>query len=373
MACGAAGQAVAAVMGPHVFPARAGMIRLTGISKEYTVAGRAVPALREIDLEIRAGEILGIIGSSGAGKSTLVRLINLLERPSSGEIVIGEQRSTALAGRELRQLRRRIGMVFQHFNLLNGRTVAANVAFPLQLAGGLGRKAIKARVNALLERVGLADQADKYPRQLSGGQKQRVGIARALACSPQILLCDEATSALDPQTTRSVLALLQEINRELGLTIVLITHEMDVIRQSCDRVAVIDGGRIVEEGPVSRVFLHPRHPATLRLVRETEHEDAGPDSSPSRAGPLFRLTFLGEAAHRPILGRIAAETGIDYAILGGRIGRIRQTPYAQLTAALVGGNTAAALGRLTAAGVEVERLDGDDGQASAQEALHAVA
>ncbi|MGO4337149.1 methionine ABC transporter ATP-binding protein [Labrys sp. KB_33_2] len=351
------------------------MIRLTGISKHYGVAGRAVPALDGIDLEVHAGEILGIIGSSGAGKSTLVRLINLLERPTSGEIFIGERRTTALAGRDLRDLRRRIGMVFQHFNLLNARTVAANVAFPLQLAGGFDRKAIKARVDALLERVGLAAHADKYPRQLSGGQKQRVGIARALACSPQILLCDEATSALDPQTTRSVLDLLQEINRELGLTIVLITHEMDVIRQSCDRVAVIDAGRIVEEGPVSRVFLHPSHPATLRLVREAEHDggDTDPGLTGGSTGPLFRLTFLGETAHRPILGRIAAETGVDYAILGGRVGRIRQTPYAQLTVALVGGNSAAAIGRLTAAGVDVERLNGEGVEASAGEALHAVA
>ncbi|WP_448951217.1 methionine ABC transporter ATP-binding protein [Labrys neptuniae] len=348
------------------------MIRLTGISKHYVAAGRAVPALEDVDLEIRAGEILGIIGSSGAGKSTLVRLINLLERPSGGEIFIGEERTTALTGRDLRNLRRRIGMVFQHFNLLNARTVAANVAFPLQLAGERDRKVIAARVAQLLERVGLADQADKYPRQLSGGQKQRVGIARALACSPRILLCDEATSALDPQTTRSVLDLLQELNRELGLTIVLITHEMDVIRQSCDRVAVIDGGRIVEEGPVSRVFLHPSHPATLRLVREAEHGGGGADTGQAhgRAGPLFRLTFLGETAHRPVLGRIAAETGIDYAILAGRVGHIRQTPYAQLTVALVGGNVAAAIGRLTTAGIEVERLGG---QVPAGEALHAVA
>ena len=351
------------------------MIRLTGISKHYGATGRAVPALDGIDLEVRAGEILGVIGSSGAGKSTLVRLINLLERPTSGEIFIDERRTTDLVGRDLRNLRRRIGMVFQHFNLLNARTVAANVAFPLQLAGGFDRKTIKARVDALLERVGLAGHAHKYPRQLSGGQKQRVGIARALACSPQILLCDEATSALDPQTTRSVLDLLQEINRELGLTIVLITHEMDVIRQSCDRVAVIYEGRIVEEGPVSRVFLHPHHPATLRLVRETDQDgsDADPDLASSSTGPLFRLTFLGEIAHRPILGRIAAETGVDYAILGGRVGRIRQAPYAQLTVALVGGNAAAAIGRLTAAGVDVERLNEAGSQAPAEEALHAVA
>lgn len=222
-----------------------------------------------------------------------------------------------------------------------------------------GRRAeVDARVSELLARVGLSDHARKYPAQLSGGQKQRVGIARALACRPSILLCDEATSALDPQTTASVLQLLAEINRELKLTIVLITHEMDVIRRVCDQVAVMDGGAIVEQGDVADVFLHPQHPTTRRFVFEAERvdEDERHDDFAHVPGLILRLTFRGEATYAPLLGTVARQTGVDYSILSGRIDRIKDTPYGQLTLALVGGDLEAAMSQLNAADVHVEVL-----------------
>lgn len=210
------------------------MIEFHDVHKTYRVAGREIPALQPTRLNIQAGQIFGLIGHSGAGKSTLLRLINRLEEPSGGRILVEGEDVTALDAEGLRRFRQRVGMIFQHFNLLSSKTVADNIAMPLRLAGGFSRAEVDARVSELLARVGLSDHARKYPAQLSGGQKQRVGIARALACRPSILLCDEATSALDPQTTASVLQLLAEINRELKLTIVLITHEMDVIRRVCD-------------------------------------------------------------------------------------------------------------------------------------------
>ncbi|MEE7559647.1 methionine ABC transporter ATP-binding protein [Xanthomonas sp. Kuri4-2] len=333
------------------------MIEFQRLHKSYSVAGREVAALQPLDLTIAAGEVFGIIGHSGAGKSTLIRLINRLEEPSGGRLLIGGEDVTALDRDGLRALRRRIGMIFQHFNLLSSRTVAANVAFPLELAG-TPRAEIDARVAELLARVGLEAHAGKYPAQLSGGQKQRVGIARALATRPQILLCDEATSALDPQTTASVLQLLAQINRELGLTIVLITHEMDVIRRVCDRVAVLDAGHLVESGPVTEVFLHPRHPTTHRFVSEAEHVDEAALHRDFAAvgGRILRLTFLGGDTYQPLLGRIARETGVDYNILSGRIDRIKDTPYGQLTVALAGGDQDAALAGFVAAGVHVEEL-----------------
>ncbi len=272
-------------------------------------------------------------------------------------MLIDGQDATALDAEGLRALRRRIGMIFQHFNLLSARTVAGNVAFPLELAG-TPKARIDARVAELLHTVGLEAHAAKYPAQLSGGQKQRVGIARALATAPKILLCDEATSALDPQTTASVLALLAKINRELGLTIVLITHEMDVIRRVCDRVAVLDAGRLVESGPVSEVFLHPQHPTTRRFVSESEHVDEGELHRDFAAvgGRIVRLTFLGDGTYEPLLGRIARQTGVDYNILSGRIDRIKDTPYGQLTVALVGGDQNAAQAGFVEAGVHVEEL-----------------
>jgi len=333
------------------------VIEFQRLHKSYAVAGRAVSALQPLDLTIQAGEVFGIIGHSGAGKSTLIRMINRLEEPSGGRLLIDGQDVTALDATDLRTLRRRIGMIFQHFNLLSSRTVAGNVAFPLELAGA-PRAEVQARVDELLHMVGLEAHAQKYPAQLSGGQKQRVGIARALATRPQILLCDEATSALDPQTTASVLALLSKINRELGLTIVLITHEMDVIRRVCDRVAVLDAGELVESGPVTDVFLHPQHITTRRFVNESEQIDEGTLYSDfaSVGGTIVRLTFLGDDTYEPLLGRVARTTGVDYNILSGRIDRIKDTPYGQLVVSLVGGDQAAAQRAFTGAGVHVEEL-----------------
>ncbi|MBG4532662.1 methionine ABC transporter ATP-binding protein [Pseudomonas aeruginosa] len=334
------------------------MIEFHDVHKTYRVAGREIPALQPTRLNIQAGQIFGLIGHSGAGKSTLLRLINRLEEPSGGRILVEGEDVTALDAEGLRRFRQRVGMIFQHFNLLSSKTVADNIAMPLRLAGGFSRAEVDARVSELLARVGLSDHARKYPAQLSGGQKQRVGIARALACRPSILLCDEATSALDPQTTASVLQLLAEINRELKLTIVLITHEMDVIRRVCDQVAVMDGGAIVEQGDVADVFLHPQPPTTRRVVFEAERvdEDERHDDFAHVPGLILRLTFRGEATYAPLLGTVARQTGVDYSILSGRIDRIKDTPYGQLTLALVGGDLEAAMSQLNAADVHVEVL-----------------
>ena len=334
------------------------MIEFQQVHKTYHARGQAIAALQPCDLQVARGEVFGIIGHSGAGKSTLLRLINRLEAASGGHFLVDGEDVTALDADGLRRFRRRVGMIFQHFNLLAAKTVADNVALPLKLAGELDAAQIASRVASLLARVGLADQARKYPAQLSGGQKQRVGIARALATEPKILLCDEATSALDPQTTASVLTLLAQLNRELDLTIVLITHEMDVIRRVCDRVAVMDGGVIVEQGAVADVFLHPQHPTTRRFVREAEQidEDEQRDDFSHVPGRILRLTFRGEATYAPLLGSVARDTGVDFSILAGRIDHIKDTPYGQLTLALTGANSDAALARFAAAEVHLEVL-----------------
>ena len=332
------------------------VIRFAAATKSYRVDGALVPALEPVDLTIEKGEVFGIIGHSGAGKSTLLRLINLLERPTSGQVFIDDRDVTAARGAELRSLRSGIGMIFQHFNLLSSRTVADNVAFPLRLHGNLSASEIDARVNELLELVGLTAHARKYPAQLSGGQKQRVGIARALANRPSILLCDEATSALDPQTTASVLELLADINRRLGLTIVLITHEMDVIRRVCDRVAVLDAGRVVELGDVADVFLHPQHPTTQRFVAEADHREGRGAEFPGIAGRMFRLSFRGETTYSPLLSRVVRDTGIEYNLLSGRVDRIKDTPYGQLTLAMNGERVEDALAQIRAAGVDIEEV-----------------
>lgn len=334
------------------------MIEFQDVHKTYRVGGRDIPALHPTSLAVPSGQVFGLIGHSGAGKSTLLRLINRLEEPSGGKIIIDGEDATAYNADRLRRLRQQVGMIFQHFNLLASKTVADNVALPLRLAGELSSAQINERVAGLLQRVGLAEHARKYPAQLSGGQKQRVGIARALATQPKVLLCDEATSALDPQTTASVLKLLAEINRELKLTIVLITHEMDVIRRVCDQVAVMDAGRIVEQGSVADVFLHPQHPTTKRFVQEEEHVDEAEqhDDFAHVPGRIVRLTFQGDATYAPLLGTVARETGVDYSILAGRIDRIKDTPYGQLTLAISGGDMDAAFARFTAADVHMEVL-----------------
>ncbi|MBR9872127.1 MAG: methionine ABC transporter ATP-binding protein [Gammaproteobacteria bacterium] len=332
------------------------MIVFDEVRKSYQVGGRDIPALRPTSMTIETGEVFGIVGHSGAGKSTLIRLINKLEPVSGGRILIEGEDITGYSAAELRAFRRKVGMIFQHFNLLSSKTVADNIAFPMKLAGIYSKTEIRERVEELLARVSLSDHANKYPSQLSGGQKQRVGIARALACRPTVLLCDEATSALDPQTTQSVLKLLADINKELGLTIVLITHEMDVVRRVCDRVAVMDAGRVVEMGPVSEVFLHPQHPTTRDFVLESESIDGDElqENLQKAEGRILRLTFKGESTYKPLLGSVARQSGVDFSILSGRIDHIKDTPYGQLTLSLIGGDVEVALKALEAAEVHVE-------------------
>jgi len=318
------------------------VIEIAQLEKHYQVQGRQISALRNINLDIAQGEVFGIIGRSGAGKSTLLRALNLLERPTRGKVVFEGEDITQFNTQQLQELRQRIGMVFQHFNLLSAKTVAQNIEFPLKLTGKYTAQQRAARVAELLDLVGLQEHAAKYPAQLSGGQKQRVGIARALANYPHLLLCDEATSALDPETTQAILRLLLDINQKLGLTIVLITHEMQVIRSICDRVAVIDGGEIVETGNVVEVFLHPRHAVTQSLVAENQALDLSLLQELSQRGQgsslsyLLRLTYVGSATHEPILSRIASQTKAEITILQGVIARIKNTPYGQLIVELLG-------------------------------------
>ena len=269
------------------------MIEIKHLIKTYRTADKDIVALEDINLTINDGEIFGIIGLSGAGKSTLVRCINLLEQPSAGEVIVDGESITALPRKELLKLRRSIGMIFQGFNLLEQRSVLRNVCFPLEIAG-VKKKEARERAMELLSLVGLADRAEAYPSQLSGGQKQRVAIARALATKPKYLLCDEATSALDPTTTRAILELLREINESLGVTIIVITHEMKVIDQICDRVAVIDHSRIAEEGKVSEVFTNPRSQIARDLIIPRERTVLE-----TEGGKRLRLTFDGETTAGP--------------------------------------------------------------------------
>lgn len=305
----------------------AGTVRFQGLGKTYASAAGEVRALEGIDLDIRAGEIFGIIGRSGAGKSSLLRTINRLERPTEGRVLVDGEDISALDEAGLVALRRRIGMIFQHFNLLSAKTVRQNVALPLVVAGA-PRAEIDARVDQALHLVGLAGKGDSYPSRLSGGQKQRVGIARALVSRPEILLCDEATSALDPETTLSILNLLRDINRRLGLTIILITHEMSVIREICNRVLVLESGRIAESGPVWQVFGTPRHAATqalLQPLRQALPDDIADRLTPARHGPrdetLVELAYAGRDA--PDLSHLAAVAGGPLRLLSAGIDRIQ--------------------------------------------------
>lgn len=313
------------------------MIHLKNVHKRFRKPeGGWFDAVRDTSLHIRAGEIFGLIGFSGAGKSTLLRLINLLERPDSGSVTVDGQQLTALSASALRRARQNIGMVFQQFNLMANRTVADNIAFPLEIAGW-GRAEIDARVAECLDIVGLAERAQHYPAQLSGGQKQRVGIARALANHPDLLLCDEATSALDPETTDAILALLADINRQLGLTIVLITHDMRVIRQLCDSVAVLDHGRVVEQGKVLDVFLAPQHAVTQSLLAETGMGQGALQGIWRQrvSTPVIKLTFVGEPTLQPVLDKVGREVGLRVNLLSGTLSEIKDTPFGQLLAGVV--------------------------------------
>ena len=324
------------------------MIELTHISKVYDGPNK-VTALKDISLSIKEGEIFGVIGQSGAGKSTLIRCINMLERPTSGSVLVDGVEMTKLDGNALREQRKNIGMIFQHFNLLSSRTVYENVAFPLELQG-MSKDEIRQRILPILDIVKLSDRLDNYPSQLSGGQKQRVGIARALASNPRVLLCDEATSALDPQTTKSILELLKDINEKLKLTIVLITHEMQVIKEICDRIAVIEGGIIIEEGPVLDVFTAPKEKTTREFVGSIiSHklpEEAWRHLNVQKEWhdglcPLIRLNFTGDVTDEPIVAGMIRRFGLDVSILFGGVDYIQDTSFGHLIIVLNGSRESA--------------------------------
>ncbi|MFF3732224.1 methionine ABC transporter ATP-binding protein [Streptomyces sp. NPDC002476] len=311
------------------------MITTTGLTKVYQARGREVTALDGVDLHVREGEVYGVIGQSGAGKSSLIRCVNLLERPTSGTVTVAGQDLTALAGRGrragkgLREARSRIGMVFQHFNLLASRTVQANVELPLEILG-VGARDRSRKALELLGLVGLADKARAYPGQLSGGQKQRVGIARALAGDPKVLLSDEATSALDPETTRSILQLLRDLNQQLGLTVLLITHEMDVVKTVCDSAALMRKGRVVESGTVSELLATPGS----ELAREL-FPVGGTPSGPDRT--VVDVTFHGEAATQPVISQLSRTYNIDISILGAAMDTVGGRQIGRMRIELPGG------------------------------------
>ncbi len=298
-------------------------IELKRLCKVYPIPGGEVKALNNINLKIYKGDIYGIIGMSGAGKSTLIRCLNRLDTPTDGQVLIDGQNVLAMNKKDLMKTRRRMAMIFQQFNLLMQKTVARNVRYPMEIAGVPTAKANK-RVMELLKLVGLEAKANAYPAQLSGGQKQRVAIARALASDPEMLLCDEATSALDPMTTQSILELLQEINQKLGITVVLITHEMAVIRQICNKVAILDNGKLAEEGTVDEVFMHTKSAAGKRLfgiLPETEDE---------ALQPAIRIVFDGEAASQPVISRLTRDCGIDVNILSADVKQLKHKVYGQM-------------------------------------------
>ncbi len=311
------------------------MIEIQNLSKTFSVSGGEVQALKNISLTINDGDIFGIIGMSGAGKSTLVRCINMLERPTEGHVIINGRDMAALSDTELRAERRNIAMIFQSFNLLMQRSCLRNVCFPLELAG-MKRTEAKKRAMELLELVGLPDKARSYPAQLSGGQQQRVAIARALATDPKVLLCDEATSALDPNTTHSILQLIKDINEKLGITVVIITHQMSVVEEICDHVAILDGGEVAEQGAVGTVFSSPKSDAARRLVFPTGADVLVSDPHDEKR---LRVTFNGaDAAGSPLIARMAVEKNVLANILAASTRRLDDKVYGTMLLALPGGD-----------------------------------
>ncbi|WP_096202513.1 methionine ABC transporter ATP-binding protein [Bacillus sp. FJAT-45350] len=306
------------------------MISLSQIRKVFQTRDGTVTAIDRINLDINEGEIFGIIGYSGAGKSTLIRMLNNLERPTEGTVSIAGKNLSSMTGQELRKARQEISMIFQHFNLLWSRTVRENISFPLEIAG-VKKNDREKRVKELIQLVGLEGRGDSYPSQLSGGQKQRVGIARALANNPKVLLCDEATSALDPKTTDSILDLLVDINKKLGLTIVLITHEMHVIRKICNRVAVIEAGNIAEQGPVLEVFRQPKADITKEFVKQiTEPEETKDSLQLKESGQVVQLTFVGDETERPLITQLIRQFDVEVNILQGKISQTQDGSYGTL-------------------------------------------
>lgn len=318
------------------------MIELKNISKTFSKSGRSIHALTDVSLVVPRGTIFGIIGTSGAGKSTLIRCANLLERPTTGDVIIDGKSLLQLSARELTLKRRETGMIFQHFNLLSSRTVYGNVAFPLELAG-MPKTAIKNRVEELLALVGLTEKSNEYPANLSGGQKQRVAIARTLANNPKVLLCDEATSALDPATTRSILNLLRDINKKLNITILLITHQMEVVQSICDRVGVISHGKLIEQGTVGEVFASPKEPLTREFIASALHVEL-PVIYQQKLKPAYntgdntvlKLEFTGKSTDVPLLTETAKRFGIDANIISAETSFAGSTRFGILLVELSG-------------------------------------
>ena len=341
------------------------MIALQHVSKVFAGSDKTkqVHAVDDVSLTIQNGDIFGIIGFSGAGKSTLVRCINLLERPTSGSVEVDGQELTRMSAKELRQARKKIGMIFQHFNLMPSRTIFGNVAYPLR-GSGLSKEEIREKVHSLLELVGIADKENAYPSQLSGGQKQRVAIARALANDPKILLCDEATSALDPQTTKAILSLLHHLNQTLGITIVVITHEMAVVKEICNRVAVMDHGKVVEEGTVFSVFATPKEPITRDFIKTTSNlqkiEELIADGSPVVAlkpgERIVRLSYVERNPSEPLISLITQKFGITLNIIFADVEIVQNAPIGGTVAIFSGdsGQIDAALAYLKEKNVGVE-------------------
>ncbi|MFJ8042271.1 methionine ABC transporter ATP-binding protein [Kitasatospora sp. NPDC096147] len=341
------------------------MITTKDLTKVYRSRGRETTALAGVDLHVREGEVYGVVGTSGAGKSTLIRCVNMLERPSSGTVIVDGVELTALpgteqrAGRELRAARQKIGMVFQHFNLLSSRTVQENVELPLEIIG-LDRTQRRRKAAELLELVGLADKARNYPGQLSGGQKQRVGIARALAGDPKVLLSDEATSALDPETTRSILALLRDLNQQLGLTVLLITHEMDVIKSVCDSAALMRGGRVVEAGKLTDLLATEGSEVARELFPLGEFGQGHPGNT------VLEITFQGDSSARPFVSQLARTYQIDINILGAAVETVSGRMVGRMRVELPGRHqdNVVPIGFLREQGLQVDVLDQTDGAAA---------
>ncbi len=314
------------------------MIEIKNLSKVYKSKSSDVNALEDINLKINKGEIFGIIGLSGAGKSTLIRTINRLEEPTEGSVSIDSKDITKLDKKKLRSTRKEIGMIFQHFNLLNSRTVYQNIAFPLEI-NGYDKELIEKRVNELLEVVELVDKKNVYPSQLSGGQKQRVAIARALANKPKILLCDEATSALDPKTTKSILSLLKRIQEEYNLTVVLITHQMEVIKEICNRVAIIEAGKIIELNTVEEIFSKPKTNTAKAFISHIHRSNECEIIYPTTPGStVIRLSYLGDSAKKPIISNLIRKFNIDVNILSGDIDELQSTSVGNLLIQVIGKN-----------------------------------
>jgi D-methionine transport system ATP-binding protein len=339
------------------------VIRLEHVSKTFVSRHNVVRAVDDVSLDIAQGEIFGVIGLSGAGKSTLVRCINLLERPTAGRVLVDGRDMTRLTETELRESRRKIGMIFQHFNLFRSRTVRENIEYPL-LHTGLDKTARRARIEQLLDLVGLTDKDREYPSKLSGGQKQRVGIARALASNPSVLLCDEATSALDPQTTQSILALLRELNRKLNLTIVIITHEMHVIKSICGQAAVMDTGRVVEYGSVLDIFSHPRRRITKDFIATTSQlnkiygllEENSPVAALGAGDILAHFSYAGRNTAEALISQVSIRYAVSVNIIFGDLDIIQHMPVGGLIVIVSGeaAAVAAALDWIREKGVSVE-------------------